>query len=780
MKRKRLELVVLLFAAVFLSYLIYSFRPGRRPASGASKEAMPALPGAANGGQPTTVLKQFEYTETVRGKPAFRIRADRTVGFGAAAGLMPDLYALEKVTLTVYPDTGSPVTVNADRATYDHRTSEAHLNGNVRWVDGRGALGETEEISFNPSARVLSAPKAVRLTRGTFVLEGRSGRYDVAKREAHLEGPIRGTGSGESTGGLTSLAADRAVYRRDEETIELSGAVSGATSSGTKVAADAMVLKTAEEGRRFEWARADGHVSGVIAGASLPGVAAAGAAGAGPRPPQTYAGDRAGLLFAADGTVRSLSLTGSPARLETQAVPGTPVAAAPPVAAPVSAPSALASGALASGAVAAGPRAQSSGVPARKLRASTIEVDFDGGRARSARATGSVQMESAADRAESDSAMTAIDAAGEVESLELTGSVKMEGDGRLGRADHALNIPARSTWVLTGASGRSASVEGDGSKVSATKIEIDQKQKTIRAEGAARAVLTPKKDGANLASPVGDSSKPTFGKADRMTFDDGSHVATLSGHASLWQEASSVNGNDITVNDAERTLVAVGNTRTVFTVAAGAAGATGTAGTVGAAPASPSPSSSSPTTKPSPRRSATPTTSDRRPSIVTARRLVYREPPGDRPARTPPPGAPATLPRAPSSSPAPADAGASTARFDGDVAVTSGEWRASSSEATAWLGKDRKLDRVELTGDVAFQDSKEGRSGKADHATDWPRDGKTVLEGRPAVVVDREGNRVAGATLTISKRGGSVEVTAPEGGRTETIHKTSADAHHRQ
>jgi lipopolysaccharide export system protein LptA len=180
---------------------------------------------------------------------------------------------------------------------------------------------------------------------------------------------------------------------------------------------------------------------------------------------------------------------------------------------------------------------------------------------------------------------------------------------------------------------------------------------------------------------------------------------------------------------------------------------------------------------------------ERHPSVVTAKRLVYREAPDPSRPRPAPvaaaPRVPSTLPLAPiapsASSPAPAaegTPGTATARFDGDVTVTSGPWHASSEKAIAWIGKDRKLDRVELTGAVSFQDSKEGRSGKADHAIDWPRDGKTVLEGKPAVVVDKDGNRVAGATLTITNRGGSVEITAPEGGRTETIHKTRPDAAH--
>jgi hypothetical protein len=47
-----------------------------------------------------------------------------------------------------------------------------------------------------------------------------------------------------------------------------------------------------------------------------------------------------------------------------------------------------------------------------------------------------------------------------------------------------------------------------------------------------------------------------------------------------------------------------------------------------------------------------------------------------------------------------------------------------------------------------------------------------VLQGAPAWVTDSEGNRVSGATLTITQRGRNVEVTAPEGGKTETVHKT--------
>ncbi len=704
--RRAVEAGVLAFGALFVAFLVYSFRPGRRPAAG--RAARPEVPPSAEAGQATTVLKGFDYTETLRGKPLFHVQSERTVGFGAAAGLLPDLYALEKVALTVYPETGAPVTVHSETATYDQRTGAARLKGNVRWVDGRGALGETADVEFKPASRELVAPGALRVTRGTFVLDARSGVYDVAHREARLEGPVRGSGTGEGTGGLSALAADRAIYKRDQATVELSGNVSGQSSGGNRISADRLVLKTSEEGRGFDWARAEGHVAGTIESAALS------SSGAGKRGRQSYAGERGGLLFSPDGSVRSLALSGSPASVDEQPGPG----------------------------AAAG----------RKLRASSIDVSFEGGQARSARAQGAVRIETAGNHGESDQANMTLLSTGEVQTLELSGSVKMNGEGRSGSAERAVHVADHDVWVLTGGPGRSATVEGEGSRVSASRIEIDQKHKGVRADGGARAVLVPRQNGSRLATPVGDSTRPTFGKADRMTFDDASRVATLSGNATLWQEASSLFGNDITVNDAERSLVAVGNTRTVFSPAE-------------ASRKPPSPAPAKPAASTSDR--------DRHPSVVTARRLIYREIAGagrsaagtaPRPSTSPSPAGPAAAPP-PASVPA-------TATFEGAVVVTSGPWRAASERAVAFIGADRRIDRVEMNGDVSFRDAAEGRSGQAVKATDWPAEGRTVLEGAPAFVVDRDGNRVSGATLTIGKRGGSVEVTAPEGGRTETIHRT--------
>ena len=107
--------------------------------------------------------------------------------------------------------------------------------------------------------------------------------------------------------------------------------------------------------------------------------------------------------------------------------------------------------------------------------------------------------------------------------------------------------------------------------------------------------------------------------------------------------------------------------------------------------------------------------------------------------------------------------------------MTRGGWRASGGESTAWLDKEGQVESVEISGQVKMSDRATGRSATADKALDSPKIEKTVLWGSPARVTDAAGSQVAGAVLTIADRGRTVEITAPEGGKTETIHRTQKD-----
>jgi lipopolysaccharide export system protein LptA len=654
-KFKRLEVGILAFGAAFLVLLAVFFRPGQRPAARERPRAIGSVPADADAGQPTTVLSGFDYTESVGEKPLFRIRSERTVGFGAGAGLPPNWYALEKVALTIYPEAGAPVTVQADRARYDDRTKAAVLSGNVRWAEPQDrALGETEKLEFDPSNRVLRAPAALHFTRGTFDVRAASGSYDVRRRTLTLAGPIQGSGTGQGSGGLSAINADSGEYRRDEGVIELRGNVSASSAKGDHLACDRLILRFAPEGNQLEWARAQGAVRGSLAAAAAGG------------PARSYSADEAALFFEPAGEVRALNLSGKPASVTE---------------------------------------------PDRQITARAIDLDFASGRPAAARANGDVRLRSDRGNAEARKASASFAATGAFQTLELEGDVHVSGENRTGRADRVVDFPDRGVWLLTGSPETSATVEEGSSKISAARIEIDQGRKSLRAEGKARAVFVSDKDRPAQASTLlGDSSRPTYGKADRIVLDRETRLAALSGGASLWQDSSSIFADDITLNDAERTAVAVGKVRAVL-----------------ARPPAP----------------ATPGSREE-PAVVTARRLLYRE-------------------------------NESSAVFEDGVTVTRGTWRATGDRGVAFFEKDRKLERVELAGGVTLADRATGRTGTGDRAIDYPRAGRTVLSGSPARVSDAEGNRVAGSTLTITGRGKNVEVTAPEGGRTETIHKTKAD-----
>jgi lipopolysaccharide export system protein LptA len=519
-------------------------------------------------------------------------------------------------------------------------------------------LGETEKIEFDPSRRILRAPTALHFTRGTFDVRASSGSYDVKSRILVLAGPIQGSGTGQGSGGLSSLSADSGEYRRDEAIVELRGRVSASSAKGDRIACDRLLLKFSPEGNRSEWARAYGSVHGAIAAAR------AGEAERG------YSAQEGILYFDAAGDVRAINLMGAPASISE---------------------------------------------PKRRLAAKSIELDVVGNRPASARANGQVRLRSDRGNAESQRASASFAPSGEFQTLELEGDVRLEGEGRTGLANRVVDFPDRGVWLLTGSGEKAATVEENASKVSADRIEIDRNRNSLRAEGRSRAVFVPQKDRpAEASSLLGDASKPTYGKADRIVLDRETRIASLSGAASLWQESSSLFGDDITLNDVEKSAVAVGNVRAVLAHPA----------TPGAALAGKE--------------------KDEGPAIITARRLIYRET-------------------------------ESNAVFEDGVTIVRGPWRAAGARGVASFGKDKKLDRVELTGGVTLQDRSTGRTATADRVEDFPRDGRTVLHGNPARVTDAEGNRVAGSTLTITGRGKNVEVTAPEGGRTETIHKTKSD-----
>ncbi|MEP6995060.1 MAG: LptA/OstA family protein, partial [Acidobacteriota bacterium] len=517
MKRRRLELVVLACGGIFLVYLMVSFHPGKRPATAKARGKVLNAPGIDSAGEATTMLDGFDFTETVGGKPLLRIRADRTVGYGLGAGLAPNLYAGEKVTLTAYPEDGAPVTVHSDRANYDERSRESKLTGNVRWTDTDGSLAETAEARFHPSSRTLEVPGTVHFTRGSMDLTAPSALYDLQERVVRFAGPVQGTGTGAESGGISRLTASAGLFRRDQSVLELESA-DAESRTGDRFASDHLILKLENPGSRPEWARANGNVRGILS----PGGPAAKAAGhaAGAPVERKYTGEQSMLIFDEAGKPKSFTLTGSPALLWEKD---------------------------------------------RRLTAKQIDIAFAEGRATSARASGGVRIDSADSRGEADQGTLGFGKDGATENAALDGNVHVEAGDRKGQGARAVEVGSGGTWVLTSSPALAAKVESGASRITADRIEIARESGQIRAEGQARAVFAPDTQKKQYTVTfVGDPKRPAYGRGDRITLDDQHHLATLSGSASLWQDTSSLFADDITLSDADKSVTAVQNVRAVM------------------------------------------------------------------------------------------------------------------------------------------------------------------------------------------------------------------------
>ena len=133
-------------------------------------------------------------------RTARRLRAGR--GPGA-----PDLYAGEKVTLTVYPDDGAPVTVHSERGEYDERTREA-LTGNVAGRTSRSRWPRPPRCFFHPwrhdARSTEEGPLHPRLDR-----PDRSVARDTtcAEKALRFSGPVEGPAAGADSAGLSKLTA---------------------------------------------------------------------------------------------------------------------------------------------------------------------------------------------------------------------------------------------------------------------------------------------------------------------------------------------------------------------------------------------------------------------------------------------------------------------------------------------------------------------------------------------------------------------------------------------
>jgi LPS export ABC transporter protein LptC/lipopolysaccharide transport protein LptA len=516
-RRSRLEWILLTAAAALAIAIVATFRRVPRPHRESAPPSVSVAP-PRDAGKPTAVLSGFDFSQTTAGRTTFRIHADRTVGFAPRAGLASTWYGLENVTLTLYPERESPLTVHSQRADYDPRSNAMHLAGGVSVEDSNGTQVTTDRIEFEPKRRLLELPTAVAFRRGGLSGSAPSGTYEVDSHELTLAGPVHFSGVRGAGNPFETLAADAASYRRKDRRLVLSGNVRG-TRGDNSFAADGLSLEFGPAQKKVDRAAARGRVTGVVAAPAAPGR---------PATRQLFDAETADLSFDSGGRLSGAVLGGSPARVR------------------------------AAGAV---------GGASRTVAAPLIDLFFRDGALRQARAEGGVTIQSgpagsvAPQTASARRARAEYSAQGEVERIELSGDAAGTSSSGRFRAARAELFPAEDRAILRGEGPQDAELENSRGRILARRIDVDRRRSVVVAAGEARADLAGGAANPSLPPYLVSSGRPTRARAQQIRLDDARRLAVLSGEAALWQGDSALFADRIELSDAARTLEASGQVR---------------------------------------------------------------------------------------------------------------------------------------------------------------------------------------------------------------------------
>lgn len=152
-----------------------------------------------------SVYRGQSVKETVAGKLIFELTSERTLGTEGG------WHELEGFRLQFHRDGDEGPTITADGASYNVKTRDARLRGNLRVDLGDGGQLTTDTGRFSARDRVFIADSPVTFTDGSAI--GTAGRATFSVEDERLllsDGIVLRTTEG------TTLTAEKIVYLRDE------------------------------------------------------------------------------------------------------------------------------------------------------------------------------------------------------------------------------------------------------------------------------------------------------------------------------------------------------------------------------------------------------------------------------------------------------------------------------------------------------------------------------------------------------------------------------------
>lgn len=297
---RRLLLLVLVLLIVGLGGLYWFGRAERQ---------ILRRPGAQDAGEieagegVVTLGEGFEYTHYEGDRPAFSIRASRTLED------RKEQVFLEDVGIVVTEENGRRWELTADRATYNRELQESKLEGDVRLEGADGFELEADGLDLGNRGRLLSSVGEVRF-RFHEDYRGRGDRMRIHfPQELYLlSGNVLIENMPEAPRPL-KITAERAFLERSRQLVRADGGVL-IEHGGDNLRADDVQLFLDESLSRLRFFRARNDVKGRLLRPTEPGETE------GPRRPVVLEAEGRGLVVVVrnDGeTPQDLQLEGSPA-----------------------------------------------------------------------------------------------------------------------------------------------------------------------------------------------------------------------------------------------------------------------------------------------------------------------------------------------------------------------------------------------------------------------------------------------------------------------------------
>ncbi|HYS54808.1 MAG TPA: LPS export ABC transporter periplasmic protein LptC [Thermoanaerobaculia bacterium] len=454
---------------------------------------------------PNIESKTFEDTQTIAGRIASRIRAQRVVAFQSGWN------TLENVQLSIYRPTGRTYELVCPTAQFNSETKEADAKGGVKVTSSDGVEITTAEIHFDGNRLTNHIPVQFKIDRWT----GNAGALDLDVQSERLrlydklDAAMPAVDPGESA---MSLKSQEGTFNRKENTATFESDVV-MTHDTSRLAGDRVVAHLSADRKSLMGVEGQGHID-IITTDDAPGSGR-----------KEIVCDRF-WSEVTNGQIRAINAEGATAPVH---------------------------------AVVAGP-------PARDLVAKSVRVALVNRQVNEMRAESNVVMKELGAlprEMTADHLTIAFDPnQHRAVAASIEGNFHYKDPKNQASAVRANYDIVGDHVVLTATPGFDPTVTSEGQTLKAKLIDFSPRAGTAKATGEVIAQIITKQNPQSDVSAMFPSSKPVFVNSDAVSMRQATKLAVFTGHVRAWQDNNTLFADEMQVQGMGDQITARGNVRT--------------------------------------------------------------------------------------------------------------------------------------------------------------------------------------------------------------------------